>query len=109
MVLLCYVCLDHKPLPPSLCMTYPGVFKMNNTTGAINETGILYPSRAQEKHELLALPGHLPSPQMFSERSAAQFLVLSNVPWTIGCFVIIVIILFCLLHPFNLQLLITSL
>jgi hypothetical protein len=62
MVLLCYVCLDHKPVPPSLCMTYPGVFRMNNTTGAINETGIFYPSRAQEKHELLALPGHLPSP-----------------------------------------------
>ena len=77
MVLLCYVCLDHKPVPPSLCMTYPGVFKMNNTTGAINETGIFYPSRPQEKQELLALPGHLPSPQMLSERSAAQLLVFS--------------------------------
>jgi hypothetical protein len=64
-------------------MTYPRVFKMNNTTGAINETGIFYPSRAQEKQELLALPGHLTSPQMFSERSAAPFLVFSNVLWTI--------------------------
>ena len=108
MVLLCYVCLDHKPVPLSSFMTYPLVFKMNNTTGAINETGTSYPSRAQEKQELLALPGHLTSAQIFSGINAAQFLVFSSVLWTIVCFVII---LFCPLHPlyFDLQLLITSL
>lgn len=108
MVLLCYVCLDHKPVPLSLFMTHPLVFKMKTTTSAINETGTSYPSRAQQKQELLALPWHLTSAQNFSEISADQFIVFSSVLWTIVCFVII---LFCPLYPlyFDLQLLLTSL
>jgi len=105
MVLLCFVCSDHKPVLLSLFMTYPRTFQMNNTTGAFNETGTYYPSRAQEKQELLVLPEHFTSPQI----SAAPFLVfLCSVFWIIVCFVII---LLCPLHPlcFDLQLLITSL
>ena len=115
MVLLCFVCSDHKPVLFSLFMTYSRTFQMNNTSGAFNETGTYYPSRAEEKQELLdfqekqkellVLPEHLTSPQI----SAAPFLVfLCSVFWIIVCFVII---LFCPLHHlyFDLQLLITSL
>ena len=46
MVLLCFVCSDHKPVLLSLFMTYPRTFQMNNTTGAFNETGTSCPSGA---------------------------------------------------------------
>jgi hypothetical protein len=49
-------------------MTYPRIFKMNNTTWTISETGTSYPSTAQEKQKLLTLPEHLTSPQIFHKR-----------------------------------------
>jgi len=92
MVLLCFVYSDHKPVLLSLFMSYPRTFQMNNTTGAFNETGTSYPSRAQEKQELLVLPEHSTSPQI----SAAPFFVFSSVLRIIVCFVII---LLYPLHP----------
>ena len=65
-VLLYFACRNHKLGLLSSFMIYPRIFKMNNTTWTISETGTSYPSKAQEKQKLLTLPEHLTSPQIFN-------------------------------------------
>ena len=58
-VLLYFACRNHKPGLLSSFMTYPRIFKMNNTTWTISETGTSYPSTAQEKQSTWLHPRFL--------------------------------------------------